>query len=212
VPFDYGYFAVVYDRMALADPPESLRELAEGDPTQKILIEDPRTSTPGLGLLLWVKRVYGDEAPSAWRKLKGRVLAVTKGWSEAYGLFTDHEAPMVLSYTTSPAYHVIAENETRYAAASFSEGHYLQVEVAGRVAGSKQPELARRFLEFMLSPAFQTVIPTTNWMFPAVELPDGLPPAFRDLVVPAKALLFDPAEVAANRKRWTDEWLAAMSD
>jgi thiamine transport system substrate-binding protein len=211
VPFDYGYFAVVYDRTALPDPPASLRELVEGDPMQKILIQDPRTSTPGLGLLLWVREVYGDEAPAAWRKLKRRILTVTKGWSEAYGLFTSGEAPMVLSYTTSPAYHIIAENETRFAAASFAEGHYLQVEVAGRLASSGQPELAARFLAFMLSPAFQSVIPTTNWMFPAVDPPEGLPPAFAELTVPAKALLIEPGEVAANRKRWIDEWLAAMS-
>ena len=60
------------------------------------------------------------------------------GWSEAYALFTKGEAPMVLSYTTSPAYHVIAENTDRYKAASFAEGHYLQVEVGGIVAGVKQ--------------------------------------------------------------------------
>jgi hypothetical protein len=54
----------------------------------KIVIQDPRTSTPGLGLLLWVKAVYGDEAVEAWAKLQKRVLTVTPGWSEAYGLFT----------------------------------------------------------------------------------------------------------------------------
>ena len=109
VPYDYGYFAVIYDSEKLASPPKSLRELVEGDPAQKIVIQDPRTSTPGLGLLLWVGSVYGDEAPQAWAKLKNRVLTVTPGWSEAYGLFTKGEAPMVLSYTTSPAYHIVAE-------------------------------------------------------------------------------------------------------
>src|SRR3546814_1326957 len=54
----------------------------------------------------------------------------TKGWSEAYGLFLEGEAPMVLSYSTSPAYHMIAEDEDRYQAAGFAEGHYMQVEVA----------------------------------------------------------------------------------
>jgi thiamine transport system substrate-binding protein len=58
-----------------------------------------------------MKSVYGDGAPKPGQKLKGRVLTVTPGWSEAYGLFTKGEAPMVLSYTTSPAYHVIAEKD-----------------------------------------------------------------------------------------------------
>jgi len=93
VPYDYAHFAVIYDTETIKTPPASLRELVEGDPSQKIVIQDPRTSTPGLGLLLWVKSVYGDEAPAAWGKLRNRVLTVTPGWSESYGLFTSGEAP-----------------------------------------------------------------------------------------------------------------------
>jgi thiamine transport system substrate-binding protein len=211
LPYDYGYFAIVYDTEKLKTPPASLKELVEGDPEQKIAIQDPRTSTPGLGLLLWVRVIYGDKAPEAWAKLKGRVLTVTPGWSESYGLFTKGEAPMVLSYTTSPAYHMIAENTERYLAASFSEGHYLQTEVAGiTTTGAKNP-LAEKFMAFMLSPAFQDVIPETNWMFPAAKTSKPLNPAFDKLVKPAKTLLFSPEEVAANRKVWVDEWLSVMS-
>ena len=67
---------------------------------------------------------------------------------------------MVLSYTTSPAYHLIAESDDTKAAALFDEGHYLQVEVAGKLAATDQPELADQFLAFMLTDAFQSVIPT----------------------------------------------------
>lgn len=88
VPYDYGHFAVIYDTQTVKNPPASLKELVEGDPSQKIAIQDPRTSTPGLGLLLWVKSVYGDKAPEAWTKLRKRILTVTPGWSESYGLFT----------------------------------------------------------------------------------------------------------------------------
>ena len=211
VPYDYGYFAVVYDTEKLKNPPKSLKELVEGDPEQKIAIQDPRTSTPGLGLLLWVKSVYGDKAPEAWAKLKGRVLTVTPGWSEAYGLFTKGEAPMVLSYTTSPAYHMVAESTERYQAASFEEGHYLQIEVAGiTTTGAKNP-LAEKFMAFMTSPGFQDVVPETNWMLPAGKTDKPLNPAFDRLVKPAKTLIFSADEVAANRKAWVDEWLGVMS-
>ncbi len=211
VPYDYGYFAVVYDTEKLPTPPASLKELVEGDASRKIVIQDPRTSTPGLGLLLWVRSVYGDEAGAAWEKLKRRVLTVTPGWSEAYGLFTKGEAPMVLSYTTSPAYHMIADKTGRYQAAAFAEGHYLQVEVAGiTVAGAKNP-LAEKFLAFMTGPGFQDTVPETQWMYPAGETDTPLDPAFDKLVKPAKTLQFSPQEVADNRKAWVDEWLAAMS-
>lgn len=211
VPFDYAHFAVVYDSEAVKNPPKSLKELVEGDPAQKIVIQDPRTSTPGLGLVLWMKAVYGDGAADAWAKLKGRVLTVTPGWSEAYGLFTKGEAPMVLSYTTSPVYHIVADKTERYQAAAFSEGHYLQVEVAGMtVKGAKNP-LAKKFLDFMVGPGFQNAIPETNWMFPAGKTDKPLDPAFGRMVKPEKTLLFGPDEVARNRKAWVDEWLAVMS-
>ncbi|WP_349365890.1 MAG: thiamine ABC transporter substrate binding subunit [Nitratireductor rhodophyticola] len=211
VPFDYGYFAFVYDTEAIETPPASLKELVEAEGDLKIAIQDPRTSTPGLGLLLWVKAVYGDEAATAWSRLQDKVLTVTPGWSEAYGLFTSGEVPMVLSYTTSPAYHRIAEDTERYKAASFAEGHYLQVEVAAQtVAGAKNP-LAQKFLAFMTGPGFQDAIPETNWMFPAGEISGPLNPVFDDLVKPEKTLEFSPEEVAKNRRAWVDEWLSVMS-
>ncbi|MCP4317319.1 MAG: thiamine ABC transporter substrate binding subunit [Hyphomicrobiales bacterium] len=212
VPYDFGYFAIVYDTEALETPPSSMKELVEGDANQKIIIQDPRTSTPGLGLLLWVKSIYGDDAPQAWEKLRKRVLTVTPGWSEAYGSFTKGEVPMVLSYTTSPAYHMIAEETDRYQAASFDEGHYMQIEVAGLVKSSDDRELAKQFLEFMTGPDFQNAIPTTNWMFPAGKLSEPLPAAFDTLVKPTKTLLYSADEVSRNRKAWVDEWLAVMSD
>jgi thiamine transport system substrate-binding protein len=117
----------------------------------------------------------------------------------------------VFSYTTSPAYHVIAENKDHIKAAAFAEGHYLQIEVAGKMAASRQPQLAERFLQFMVSERFQQHIPTGNWMYPVLELKEGLPAAFAELVQPSKALLFSPAEVYANRRQWILDWLGAMS-
>lgn len=212
LPYDYGYFAFVYNKELLSNPPTSLKELVENADGPNILIQDPRTSTPGLGLLLWMKKVYGENVDEAWKKLSKRIVTVSKGWSEAYGLFLKGEAPMVLSYTTSPAYHIIAEDDQRFAAANFAEGHYQQIEVAGLVASSKQKKLGREFLHFMMSEKFQSIIPTTNWMYPAALAPDELPPAFKQLIKPPLALLFDDSEIAANRKLWVNEWLEAMAE
>lgn len=207
VPYDYGYFAVVYDSQTLPNPPQSLAELTAPGEAPKIILMDPRTSTPGLGLMLWVKQVAGEGAAEAWKNLAQKTLTVTKGWSEAYGLFLKGEAPMVLSYTTSPAYHVMMEQTDRYKAVEFAEGNYLQVEVAARLKTSDQPELAKQFLAFLTSREAQEKIPTTNWMYPVVDLGEALPQAFRDLKVPAKALLMPSDQVAANRSGWIEEWL-----
>ena len=211
VPFDWGYFAFVYDVDKLKNPPTSLKELVENKDGPKVVIEDPRTSTPGLGLVAWMKEVYGDKAGDAWRQLRPRIVTVTTGWSEAYGLFLKGEADMVLSYSTSPAYHIGVEKKTNYHAAMFSEGHATQVEVAGLVASSKQQDLGRRFLGFLLSSDGQAILPETNWMYPARTPAAGLPASFKTIAVPAKALMSDPAELAADRKAWIDEWLAAMA-
>ena len=119
---------------------------------------------------------------------------------------------MVLSYTTSPAYHTIAEETERYQAAAFSEGHYVQIEVAGMTKAADDPALAKAFLTFMTGPDFQSIIPETNWMMPAGATRDPLPEAFDRLVKPEKTFLMSPEEVEANRKAWIDEWLAAMAN
>lgn len=208
VPFDYGYFAFIYNTETLPEPPRNFEELAGDFEDMKIVIEDPRADTPGLGLVLWLKAAYDDDAVEAWTDLGPKILTVAPGWSEAYALFLDGEADMVLSYTTSPAYHIIAEDDDRFAAAMFEEGHYAQIEVAGILKSSQHQELARDFLAYLISPKAQAIIPTTNWMYPVadIELPKGFmapPPA--DAV-----LLLDEAEVTANKDAWIGEMLGAI--
>jgi len=212
VPYDWGYFAFVYDTELLPEPPESLEELVNAPDDLKIIIQDPRTSTPGLGLLLWMHAVYGDDAHAKWQQLSGKVLATTQSWSDGYfSLFMNGEAPMILSYSTSPAYHMAVDNTDRYQAARFEEGHYLQVEVAALVNSSRSQALGREFMEFMLSPAFQRHIPLKNVMYPAIDLGDELPEVFDRLIHPSKALFLEPAEVARERRSLVNAWLDAMT-
>ena len=193
----------------MPEPPGSFEELIASEAS--IVIHDPRSSTPGLGLLMWVKDAYGDRAPEIWEGLAPHVVTVAPGWDEAYGLFLNGEVDMALAYTTSPAYHLIAEDDDTKAAAMFDEGHYMQVEVAAMTATSDQPELAREFLAFMLTDGFQGVIPTTNWMYPAHTPAAGLPEGYETLALPEKPLLFSPEEAQAVRDGALAEWLAALS-
>ena len=211
IPYDFGYFGFVYDSEKLANPPTSLRALVNQPQGPRIIIQDPRTSTPGLGLLLWVRKIFGDNDMSAWAALSPRIVTVTKGWSEAYGLFLEGEAPMVLSYTTSPAYHRHVEQTDQYRVAMFEEGHYQQVEVAARLAHSAQPELAKDFLQFLLSDEVQAILPTSNWMLPAVHTEQALPEAFRDDELPRTSLSFEPSEVSTERRHWIKRWLTTLA-
>ena len=210
LPFDYSYFAFIYDSDRLKNPPNSLEALASMPKDFKIVIQDPRSSTTGLGLLLWVKEVYGDKSDDYWRKLSPHILTITKGWSESYGLFLKGEADMVLSFTTSPAYHMIEEKKMNYKSANFKEGHYMQIEVAGVLKSSKNKKLAKEFLAFTQSEIFANIIPTSNWTYPVIKTKEGLPKEFSNLETPTKRLLMEGEIVGKNRKAYVDEWLGAL--
>ncbi|SQC19219.1 thiamin ABC transporter [Klebsiella pneumoniae] len=115
----------------------------------------------------------------------------------------------MLSYTTSPAYHMIEEKKDNYAAANFAEGHYLQVEVAARTAASKQPELAEKFLKFMVSPGFPERHPYRQ--LDVSGDPGHLPAGFDTLVKPQTTLSFTPQQVASERQTWISAWQRAVS-
>ena len=207
VPYNYGYFSFVYNEANLESPPRSMDELINST-NARIVIQDPRTSTPGLGLLTWMKALYGDKAGDEWKKLNKKIISVTKGWTDAYyNFFMAGEADMVLSYTTSPAAHIMFEERYDILATTFEEGNYITIEFAGILNNSKNKDLANKFLNFMLSEEFQSVIPSTNIMYPVTNIKD-LPEAFEKLEVP-KFIQMDPKEINKNKEKWIDEWLNA---
>ena len=207
VPYNYGYFSFVYNEANLETPPKSMDELINST-NARIVIQDPRTSTPGLGLLTWMKALYGDKAGDEWKKLNKKIISVTKGWTDAYyNFFMAGEADMVLSYTTSPAAHIMFEERYDILATTFEEGNYITIEFAGILNNSQNKDLANKFLNFMLSKEFQSVIPSTNIMYPITNIKD-LPEAFDKLDVP-KFIQMDPKEINKNKEKWIDEWLNA---
>ena len=211
-PFDYSFIAFVYDSQKLEKPPNNLQDLLDPKYNRKIVIENPKTSSPGLSMLHWTIAVYGEKGYlDYWKKLQPNLLSVTDGWSAAYGMFTKGEVPLVLSYVTSPAYHLEYEKTERYQAAVFQEGHYRQIEFAGILKGTKRIKLAREFIDFMLSEKFQNVIPLTNWMFPVVQH-QALPDSFRIAPQPKRAPELNPVRVNQQNSKWLKAWSRVMSE
>ncbi len=210
LPFNYGHTAFIYDNTKL-DGFDSFEALLNAPDDVRIVIQDPRSSISGLALVLWVNAVYGDEAEAAWARLAPKIVTVTQGWSESYGLFTDGEADVVLSYTTSPAYHIIAEEDLTKSAAIFEEGHYFMVETAAKLAGTDNEDLADQFMAFILTEDFQTMIPTTNWSFPAALSEDKWPEGFQELPMPETVLFYSEDEAAALRDQAIEAWRSALS-
>ena len=173
-PYDYSHFAFIYDSLSGVPVPTCLEDLTKSDYSKKIIIMDSKTSTLGVGFEEWVKAVYKDKADDYMNRLKPSILTVAPGWSVGYGMFTDGEAPLCFSYTTSPAYHVEYGEGDRFKAAVFTDGHVMQVEGAAVVNGAPNPEGAKKFMDFLISDEAQNLIPLTQWMFPAnknVQLP-----------------------------------------
>lgn len=206
LPYDFGEYAFIYNKQKLANPPTSLRELVERQDLN-IIYQDPRTSTVGRGLLFWLNRVYGEQTVQAWQDLAKHTVTIGKGWSETYGAFLKGESDLVLSYTTSPLYHQWYENSEDYVAASFEEGHLVQVEVAGLLKNSKNQPLARQFLHFLQQPNVQKIIARRNVMKPVnAELADE---ELRQM--PHYTILPFTEPDNEKVKQWLNQWQQAVS-
>lgn len=175
-PYDWSTFAMMFDTECGLPAPASLADLTKPIYKNKVILMDPRTSTPGLGFVAWTLAVYGkDGYIDYWKALKSNILTMAPGWDTGYGLFTAGEAPLVISYTTSAPYHVMYDETDRYVALNFEQGHTFQIEGVGLVKGAKNEKGAKAFIDFIISEEAQNIIPTTQWMYPAnknVVLPE----------------------------------------
>ncbi len=209
-PFDWGHVLLNYDSERLPDPPTTWEELLDPRLSESIILMNPATSSPGRNFLLLTVAVHGEEGYlDYWRRLSPNILTITSGWSEGYGLYSQGEAPIVLSYESSPPYHIEFEDTDRYRNLILDDHGYAQIEVAGVLSGATNVENARRLIDFLLSVEFQQEIPLNQFMYPVradVELPEAF-----DLVETAGTSIFLPVEhVDENFDEWLSDWREVM--
>ncbi|MCR5436948.1 MAG: thiamine ABC transporter substrate-binding protein [Treponema sp.] len=176
IPYDYSPFAFMFDTQSGLPAPKNFEDLTKSIYKKKIILMDYRTSTPGLGFKKWVEKVYGDKADDYMNRLNPNILTTAPSWSVGYGMFTEGEAPLVISYTTSEPYHVEYDKTDRYKALAFDEGHLMQVEGAAVLNKAKNKEGAKKLVEFLVSEDAQKLIAQTQWMFPSnknIKLPQS---------------------------------------
>jgi thiamine transport system substrate-binding protein len=200
-----------------------LEELA--DPTYRglLVVQNPATSSPGLAFLLATIDYFGEDGYlDFWRSLKANDVLVTDGWSDAYfnhftvGSGGEGDRPLVVSYSTSPPADVVYATDGRTKPASvniFPPGSaFRQIEFVGVLKGAAQPELARRFIDFMLDVQFQSDIPLQMFVYPA-NPNAALPDLFVQFAqTPADPVIFDPTAIEANRERWVQAWVELMTE
>ena len=217
-PVDFGDVCLNYDKSYFEEqgrtPPQSLEDLIKPEFKERTVVENPATSSPGLAFLMATVGHFGEDGyRDFWAKLRDNDVLVTAGWEDAYwGQFSaasDGDRPIVVSYATSPAAEVY-----------FSEGAYTepptgnvlgdgacfrQIEFVGILKGTANRDLAEKWIDFMLSPAFQADVPLHMWVFPANSRAE-LPEVFQFAEAPPKPAQVSPEAIDQNREKWIEAW------
>lgn len=223
LPVDYGDICLNYDVAWFAErsltPPAGLADLTNEAYAGLTVVQNPATSTPGLGFLLATVAAFGEDGYlDYWRGLEQNDVLIVDGWEQAYYSYfsaaSDGDRPIVVSYASSPAaemYYAEEPPETPPTAAVLSDGAcFRQVEFAGILRGTPSEDAARRLIDFMLDRSFQEDIPLKMFVYPANETA-VLPEVFRKFSeAPAIPAQMTPEQISANRERWIQEWTEAL--
>jgi len=212
-PIDFSDVCINYWTEELpGDAPTSLDDLIDPANAGEFVTENPETSSPGFAFLLATIARFGEDGwEDYWQSLVDNGLSVTAGWDEAYfGEFIagGGDRSIVTSYASSPPADVLFA-ETPIDAPRIEvlfDSCFRQIEFAGVLAGTEQPEAAALLIDFMLGETYQADVPLNQFVYPAnaeVELPESFV-AFGPLA--DDPLTLDPAEIEANRDDWTERW------
>ncbi len=213
IPYEHGFITLVYNSEALkpADAPKTFDELLDPRFKKSFIAIDPRTSSPGLSFLLWTISKYGDPGYlDYWKSLKANLLTITDSWDVAFDLFTRGEAPIVASFSTDHAYDLIVNGSEKNRILLFENQAYRTIFGAGVIRGAKEPELARKFLNTLLSPEVQSQIAETEWMIPANPNAKVRLIWSENIVIPSDPVLLSSEAVSQNVDRWIEQWVNAV--
>jgi thiamine transport system substrate-binding protein len=221
-PIDTADVCLNIDREAFADSalplPATLDDLLDPALAGTLVVEDPATSSPGLAFLLATIATFGEDPETGWQAfwagLRDNDVQVASGWEEAYyGAFSggsgEGDRPIVVSYASSPAAEVVFGPDPgadESPTAALEAGCFRQVEFAGILRGTDQPELAAALIDDLVAPETQAQLPLAMYVYPA-RSDVALPEVFeRHATRPPSPLTMDPEAIAAGRDAWIREW------
>ena len=216
---DIGYVALNYDRAAFQKTglplPTTLAQLSQPQYAGLTVVESPATSSTGAAFYLATVQALGqDGALNWWRTARQNGMKVTRGWEQAYNQdfsLYGGKYPVVLSYASSPAAEVFYSGgklKDAPTANLFLPGTtFQQLEGVGILKGSRQPALASRFVDFMLSPAVQADFPNRMWVYPSVN-GVALDPVWKFAQKPATEKA--PANLLSRAQALTHLWVTQV--
>ena len=218
VQVDFGDVCVNYDLTWFDErgitPPATLDDLLLPQYENLLVVQDPASSSPGLAFLLATVAAKGDGWTHYWAALRDNGVEVADSWDVAYyERFSgtsggSGDKPLVVSYASSPPAEVVfADPPIDEAPTGVATGTcFRQQEYAGVLRGSDHEEAAAELVEFFTSERFQRELPLSLFVYP-VDPEVALPDVFTEFaVVPDQPYTLDPADIAAHREEWQDEW------
>ncbi len=223
LPVDFGDVCLNYDKEWFKKnklaPPTDLADLVKPEYKGLTVVENPATSSPGMAFLLATVGRFGEDGwLDFWKKLRDNEVLVAGGWEDAYyGHFTaasKGNRPIVVSYATSPPavvhYAKTPIDEPPTAAVVAPGTAFRQIEFVGILKGTREPELAKKLVDFLLSEKVQEDIPLQMFVFPA-NTAARLPEVFiKHAIVADQPANVSPAAIEANREKWLEAWTTAV--
>ena len=210
IPYEHGFITLVYDSQALApeDVPQTLKELIDPKYDNEIIMIDPRTSSPGLSFMLWSIHEFGEPTwLGFWEDLNENLLLIADSWDASFDLFQRGEASIIVSFSTDNAFDAIVNDSDRIQVVTPKGQGYRTIFSAGVVKDASRPQLAREFINILLSTEVQSKIAETEYMIPANVNATARAIWFQNLVIPSDPLLLPSVEVRENLDRWLEEWV-----
>ncbi len=168
VPFDWSPMTFVY-RAGEIEPPHSIQDLLDERFKNTLALQDPRLSTPGLQLALWLHHSLDSEYSQFLKQLKNSVATLAPTWALSYSTFKRGQAKLVYTYQTSVVYHWNEEKNRSYQTAVFENAHAYQAEFASIPENCRNCDLAQDFIHLLTSPEGQHTLMTKNYMFPVIN-------------------------------------------
>jgi thiamine transport system substrate-binding protein len=218
LPVDWGDVCLNYDKLYFSQrdlqPPQNLEDLLKPEYKNMLVVENPATSSPGLAFLLATIGHFGtDKYLDYWRGLVANNVQVVNDWETAY--YTNFSRwggnqTVVVSYSSSPPFEVIGSKtpltEPQTAVITSDGSCFRQIEFVGILQGTKNLNLAEKWVDFMLSTIFQEDMPLQMYVFP-VNPTARLNETFQKfLAIPENPAYVSPEDIAANREAWINAW------
>ena len=207
IPYDTGYISLVYDEDEV-DPPATFGSLLEPAYEDALITQNAQQSDPGRAFLLWTIIATGESGYlDYWADLVDNGVTILSDWEPAYNAYLDGEAPMVVSYSTDQVYyHGEDVDMSRHQVGFIDDQGYANPEAMATFADAEHPDLARRFMDFVLRPESQAEIAVRNVQFPAVEGVDPGEEFSRYAYEPPDPVTFTYEDLVGNVSEWVDAW------